>query len=391
MMVRILFVSCGKYVFILSHDKCVARYALSIDSRVKRALFTSPVATKSSNLGVTSVIAKSRFSVAKTPTTTYKVSNALSLSPDSSQSRTLSNYMKNKIKTSRKWQKWFENQQSFNWSPKSKTAQSPPSMSKSSTSVIQLDLWIVDSGCSKHITGNLQLLRNFVEKFMRTFRFSNDHFTAITRYGDYDPVSTAQIFKIYQISVLSKADLDNLFGPLYEEYYATRNPKVSGNSTANTLENEDTASSSSIVVKEDEAPQIVTSSEEPIANEPITLVSNENGNGSIQEDIAEPDRNAFYNPFHTPVLEEAKSSLTFQNTSICTMKTTEPKNIKEAMLDHSWIESMQDELNQFKLHDVWERVKRPIDINIISFKWLWKNKIDAENTVIRNKSRLVAK
>ncbi|GKF03934.1 retrovirus-related pol polyprotein from transposon TNT 1-94, partial [Tanacetum coccineum] len=28
--------------------------------------------------------------------------------------------------------------------------------------------------------------------------------------------------------------------------------------------------------------------------------------------------------------------------------TIEPKNIKEAMADHSWIESMQDELNQFE-------------------------------------------
>ncbi|GJY04622.1 integrase, catalytic region, zinc finger, CCHC-type containing protein, partial [Tanacetum coccineum] len=51
--------------------------------------------------------------------------------------------------------------------------------------VIQLVLWIVDSGCSKHVTGNLKLLRNFVEKFIGTVRFSNDHFAAIIRYGDY--------------------------------------------------------------------------------------------------------------------------------------------------------------------------------------------------------------
>ncbi|GKE91801.1 hypothetical protein Tco_1572896 [Tanacetum coccineum] len=41
------------------------------------------------------------------------------------------------------------------------------------------------SGCSKHMTGNLKLLRNFVEKFMGTVRFGNDHFAAITGYGDY--------------------------------------------------------------------------------------------------------------------------------------------------------------------------------------------------------------
>ncbi|GKD45363.1 hypothetical protein Tco_1270008 [Tanacetum coccineum] len=60
-------VSCGKDVVMISHDKCVARYALSLNSRVKRALFTSLVAAKSSKLGATLVVAKSRFSVA-TPT-----------------------------------------------------------------------------------------------------------------------------------------------------------------------------------------------------------------------------------------------------------------------------------------------------------------------------------
>ncbi|GKF09278.1 hypothetical protein Tco_0043502, partial [Tanacetum coccineum] len=88
-------------------------------------------AEKSKNLGATSVVAKSRSSVAKTSTSTNKVSSVLPLSPDSSQSMTLSNYMKNKIATSRKWQKQFEYQHSFNWTPKSKTAQSLSSESKS--------------------------------------------------------------------------------------------------------------------------------------------------------------------------------------------------------------------------------------------------------------------
>ncbi|GKA51255.1 hypothetical protein Tco_0744451 [Tanacetum coccineum] len=58
-------------------------------SMVKGALFTSLVAAKSRNLGATSVVTKSRFSVAKTPTAKNKVSSASLISPDSSQSRTL--------------------------------------------------------------------------------------------------------------------------------------------------------------------------------------------------------------------------------------------------------------------------------------------------------------
>ncbi|GJW75728.1 retrovirus-related pol polyprotein from transposon TNT 1-94 [Tanacetum coccineum] len=74
-----------------------------------------------------------------------------------------------------------------------------------------------------------------------------------------------------------------------------------------------------------------------------------------------------------------------------TVSTIEPKNIKEAMADHSWIESMQDELNQFERLQVWELVPRPEGKNVIALKWLWKNKCDAENIVVQNKTRLVAK
>ncbi|GKB91312.1 retrovirus-related pol polyprotein from transposon TNT 1-94 [Tanacetum coccineum] len=51
--------------------------------------------------------------------------------------------------------------------------------------VIQIVLWIIDSGYSEHMTGNLKLLKNFIEKFMGTVRFRNDHFAAITGYDDY--------------------------------------------------------------------------------------------------------------------------------------------------------------------------------------------------------------
>nr|GEW12604.1 Gag-Pol polyprotein [Tanacetum cinerariifolium] len=70
---------------------------------------------------------------------------------------------------------------------------------------------------------------------------------------------------------------------------------------------------------------------------------------------------------------------------------TELKNIKEAMADSAWIESMQEKLHQFDRLDVWELVDRPLYTNVINLKWLTKNKHDEENIVIQNKSHLVAK
>ncbi|GJY82135.1 retrovirus-related pol polyprotein from transposon TNT 1-94 [Tanacetum coccineum] len=74
-----------------------------------------------------------------------------------------------------------------------------------------------------------------------------------------------------------------------------------------------------------------------------------------------------------------------------TVSRTKPKNIKEAMADSAWIETMQEELHQFDRLDVWELVDKPLCKNVINMKWIWKNKRDEGNIVIRNKARLVAK
>ncbi|GJY99971.1 putative ribonuclease H-like domain-containing protein, partial [Tanacetum coccineum] len=74
-----------------------------------------------------------------------------------------------------------------------------------------------------------------------------------------------------------------------------------------------------------------------------------------------------------------------------TVSTMEPKNVKEAMTDPAWIESMQEELLQFKRLDVWVLVPAPDNIKPLTLKWLFKNKHDEENTVIQNKTRLVVR
>nr|GEX34011.1 retrovirus-related Pol polyprotein from transposon TNT 1-94 [Tanacetum cinerariifolium] len=50
--------------------------------------------------------------------------------------------------------------------------------------IVQLILFIVDSGCTKHMMNNLKLLCNFVEKFLGTVCFGNDQFAPILGYGD---------------------------------------------------------------------------------------------------------------------------------------------------------------------------------------------------------------
>nr|GEV48983.1 hypothetical protein [Tanacetum cinerariifolium] len=53
--------------------------------------------------------------------------------------------------------------------------------------------------------------------------------------------------------------------------------------------------------------------------------------------------------------------------------------------------SMQEKLLQFKRMDVWVLVPALDNISPLTFKWIFKNKHDEEQTVIRNKSRLVVR
>ncbi|GJS07967.1 integrase, catalytic region, zinc finger, CCHC-type containing protein [Tanacetum coccineum] len=67
--------------------------------------------------------------------------------------------------------------------------------------VVQIVLWYLDSGCSKHMTGNRSQLMNIVSKFMGTVRFGNDQVAKIMRYGDYQQGNVI-ISRVYYVEGL---------------------------------------------------------------------------------------------------------------------------------------------------------------------------------------------
>ncbi|GKA95568.1 hypothetical protein Tco_0817606 [Tanacetum coccineum] len=72
--------------------------------------------------------------------------------------------------------------------------------------VVQIVLWYLDSGCSKHMTEDRSQLTNFVNKFLGTVKFSNDHVAKIMGYGDYQ-IGNVTILKVYYVEGLGQ----NLF------------------------------------------------------------------------------------------------------------------------------------------------------------------------------------
>ncbi|KAJ9556204.1 LOW QUALITY PROTEIN: hypothetical protein OSB04_010818 [Centaurea solstitialis] len=69
----------------------------------------------------------------------------------------------------------------------------------------------------------------------------------------------------------------------------------------------------------------------------------------------------------------------------------EPSDVSQALTDPDWVLAMQEELAEFERNKVWRLVTRPWGKSIIGLKWIFRNKKDENDLIIRNKARLVAK
>jgi hypothetical protein len=80
-----------------------------------------------------------------------------------------------------------------------------------------------------------------------------------------------------------------------------------------------------------------------------------------------------------------------EQSHIAFISMVEPKNFNEASKDVNWLKSMNEELDHIEKNDTWELAPRPADKNVIGSKWVYKNKMNEQGNIVRNKSRLVCK
>nr|GFA91705.1 hypothetical protein [Tanacetum cinerariifolium] len=124
----------------------------------------------------------------------------------------------------------------------------------------------------------------------------------------------------------SKEDLDNLFGPMFEEYFGKKSSDIPINSAAQPNQlHEDLPSTSSINIKEHEAPPTETTSDEQ-----TSLIFLTEADELHQEDSANFDGNSQFVSYNLTSYEAIKSSST----------TLEPSNVQNFYqvqpLTHSW-------------------------------------------------------
>jgi hypothetical protein len=80
-----------------------------------------------------------------------------------------------------------------------------------------------------------------------------------------------------------------------------------------------------------------------------------------------------------------------EQTHLALLSTIEPNCFKEASKDEFWNKSMDEELDQIEKNDTWELVPRPKNKYVIDTKWVFRNKLNEDGHVTRNKARLVCK
>nr|GEY42909.1 retrovirus-related Pol polyprotein from transposon TNT 1-94 [Tanacetum cinerariifolium] len=252
--------------------------------------------------------------------------------------------------------------------------------------IVQICLWIIDSGCSKHMTGNRALLMNFVEKFLETVRFGNKDFDMNAGYGDV-VIGSMTIKKVYYVEGLGH----NLF--------SVGNDDVQQSSKEVILPSSNTQSIHiNMVPNGDEASTSYNVFNERLEDAYFDASTSFHDPSNVQ---------TFYQPYphekkwtkdHAlhKIIGDPKSSVRTRgqlaNSCLfsCLLSSIEPANVAEALKDADWVSAMQEELDQFTRLKVWRLVPRPEGKSVIKTKWIFKNKKDESSLVIRNKARLVA-
>ncbi|GKA99790.1 hypothetical protein Tco_0827784 [Tanacetum coccineum] len=172
---------CGKCVFNSNHDACVSRYLKDVNARTKKPDVVPISASKPKRKANKSVATPHKKTVAS----------------DTTIQKSKSYYKELYENTNQEWKWWIAKRcpSGYTWTqkplrtkkiwmPKIRKNDVSSNISPTIDIIVQLILFIVDSGCTKHMTGNLKLLCNFVEKFLGTVRFGNDQFAPILGYGD---------------------------------------------------------------------------------------------------------------------------------------------------------------------------------------------------------------
>ena len=75
----------------------------------------------------------------------------------------------------------------------------------------------------------------------------------------------------------------------------------------------------------------------------------------------------------------------------CLLSQKEPKVVRDALKEDEWCKAMEGEIKLIEKKKTQSLVPRPTNKNVIGTKWVFRNKLDENGEITRNKARLVCK
>ncbi|GJU83683.1 retrovirus-related pol polyprotein from transposon TNT 1-94 [Tanacetum coccineum] len=196
-------------------------------------------------------------------------------------------------------------------------------------------------------------------------------------------------------TVTTSNELDLLFSPMFDELLNGTTTVVSKSSALtaadalNQRQQQHTTPSTPTTVAADTPPLNIQTTPETISQAPTqtpTITPTENINQEkTPKENAQVEEDEFINIFSTPTKGHLLDQVIGNPSQSIRIRRQLETDGEMCMF------ALTEELHQFDRLDVWELVDRPLCKNVINMKWLWKNKRDEENIVIRNKAHLVAK
>nr|GEY90429.1 integrase, catalytic region, zinc finger, CCHC-type, peptidase aspartic, catalytic [Tanacetum cinerariifolium] len=390
--------TCGKCVLNEMHDMCVLKSVNGVNARTQMPIVV-PVRTRK-------------------PKCTFKQSVAKQLKKtvaSGSNQKPINLNRKLYERASKACSWWYPKFTSsrYKWKPKSRKENVNPNL-------VEIVLFIVDYGCSKHMTGNLKLLINFVEMFLGTVKFGNDPIAPILGCGDLSSAYRVFNKRTRVIVETIHVNFDELPQMASDHISSDPAPECQRMELEHDILSLGPQSQENVT----RADKTVTTSNEldllfslmfdellngssKVVSKSFTVTTADAPNQQMVEEYAQVEDDEFINIFCTPVQDKGETSSRHVDSSnihafyqhhpskhswtkdhpleqvignpsqsvrtrrqlgsdgeMCmfalTVSRTKPKNIKEAMADSAWIESMQEELHQYDRLDVWELVDRPL-------------------------------
>lgn len=68
----------------------------------------------------------------------------------------------------------------------------------------------------------------------------------------------------------------------------------------------------------------------------------------------------------------------------------ELKDVKKALKELEWIINVQSKLNELEHNEAWDMDERPSYCSIIRTRWVFRNEVNQDGKIVRNKARLVS-